>query len=276
MRSPLLLAIALFVLAGCGVPPARDRATLARDIASPAGFAARRIAATPFTLAAWERVQTPGRPATVYIEGDGLAWISRTQPSRDPTPSNPVALRLAVRDKTDNVVYLARPCQYGAEKKCEREYWTDARFSPEVIHAAGKALDDIKRRHRVAGFHLVGFSGGGAVAALLAAQRKDVLSLRTVAGNLDTDAFTQLHHVSPLEGSLNPADIAQKIRGLPQRHFAGARDRIIPPVIGNSFMAASKNPECLRLTILPQVSHEKGWEEAWPEILRLPLLETCG
>jgi hypothetical protein len=31
----------------------------------------------------------------VYIEGDGFAWKSRTQPSGNPTPHNPVALKLA-------------------------------------------------------------------------------------------------------------------------------------------------------------------------------------
>jgi hypothetical protein len=44
------------------------------------------------------------------------------------------------------------------------------------------------------------------VASLVAARRHDVVRLVTVAGNLDHLAWTTLHGVSPLTGSLNPAD----------------------------------------------------------------------
>ena len=48
----------------------------------------------------------------VYIEGDGLSWIDRFTPSSDPTPKNPLAFKLAKLDPNQNVIYLARPCQY--------------------------------------------------------------------------------------------------------------------------------------------------------------------
>lgn len=43
---------------------------------------------------------------TIHIEGDGLAWINSSTPSSDPTPTNPLALRLALLDTAPSV-YLA-------------------------------------------------------------------------------------------------------------------------------------------------------------------------
>jgi len=49
---------------------------------------------------------------------------------------------------------------------------------------------------------LIGYSGGGATAALIAARRDDISRLITVAGNLDHDKWTQLHTITPLTHSL--------------------------------------------------------------------------
>lgn len=274
------IAIALFLLtlpllAACELLTGPERAEQADTLALARHFVAREIPARLFALKAYERVRMPGQVAAVYIEGDGLAWLSRTRISDDPTPINPVALKLAARDVSPNVIYLGRPCQFTKGAGCEKAYWTNKRFSPEVIAAMSAALDDIKARYKIFGFNLVGFSGGGAVAALLSAQRSDILSLRTVAGNLDTDAFTRHHRVSPLSGSLNPADIAQKILPISQKHFSGVEDDIMPREIGDSFVAKANRPDCLILTIVEGASHETGWEEKWPELLEQPLEGGC-
>lgn len=44
----------------------------------------------------------------VYIEGDRHAWLSRTRLCADPTPHNPVALKLALADPAPGpLLYLA-------------------------------------------------------------------------------------------------------------------------------------------------------------------------
>jgi hypothetical protein len=45
-----------------------------------------------------------------YQSGDGLAWLSSDVPSSDPTPLDPLALRLALAKPARNAAYLARPC----------------------------------------------------------------------------------------------------------------------------------------------------------------------
>ncbi|MCD8562495.1 MAG: hypothetical protein LRY54_00110 [Alphaproteobacteria bacterium] len=182
LRS-LTLALAasstLFGIASCANQPfMRDE--IAHRMASPALMVERQIPASPFMLTSYERMHEHNAPATVYIEGDGLAWLSRNEISLDPTPTNPVALNLAAMDKAKNVAYLARPCQFSKmidkNTACPAKYWTNERFAPDVINAMNAALDNIKHQYDITEFNLVGFSGGANIAALLAAARTDVVS----------------------------------------------------------------------------------------------------
>ena len=51
---------------------------------------------------------------------------------------------------------------------------------------------------------LIGHSGGGALAVLLAPSVPEVTGVMTIAANLDTRAWTELHGYAPLDNSLNP------------------------------------------------------------------------
>lgn len=266
--APAALALAAFLLSACVTAAApENRAATARTLAAAGGLRDRVIAAAPFDLTVYSRITAPGQPLRVYIEGDGLAWIGRRQVSADPTPTDPVALRLAVRDPGPNVVYMARPCQYSRGPGCHKDYWTGARFAPVVIAAMDSALNAVIRDAGTNGVEIIGFSGGGAVAALLAARRQDTLSLRTVAGNLDHAAHSAQHQVTPLSGSLNPPQDAVRLRAIPQHHFTGAEDENITAAIYQAYAAALGPTPCLRHTIVPGVSHEKGWAERWGTLL---------
>lgn len=272
----LIAFAALCLLSACLTTSIGDRVTLAENIAASAHMIKREINAAPFVLTSFERISSGNdqKTATLYIEGDGLAWVNRRTPSLNPTPKNPVALKLAARDPAANVVYLARPCQYspiGPDSFCTRPYWTSHRFAPEVIQAANTALENIKARHNIKQFHLVGFSGGAAVALLLASHRNDIASIRTVAGNLDHEHFNQIHKVSAMPESLNPVDIARHIADIPQHHFIGSDDKIITAALYKSFSRAAGQSTCLKMTIASGASHGKGWEEQWPALLQEPV-----
>jgi len=167
------------------------------------------------------------------------------------------------------VAYLARPCQFtvpAANPRCGIAYWTDKRFAPEVIAATDAAID------RMVGsgtrINLVGYSGGGAVAVLVAARRRDVISIRTVAGNLDHDEVNRIHQVSPMPGSLNAIDVAPQLASIPQLHFSGADDDTVPPAIADRFRAAAGG-RCVKSLVVPGASHESGWPERWPGLLAM-------
>lgn len=105
----------------------------------------------------------------------------------------------------------------------------------------------------------------------MAARRSDVVGLRTVAGNLDNTSFTAWHDVTPLHGSLNPADRATDLVRIPQHHFSGADDQIVPPFIAEQFILRLRNPRCARHTNVAGASHDSGWIESWPTLLALPV-----
>lgn len=248
-----------------------DRREHADSLAGSAGLARKVLRTDTFILTSYARIKDPQAPIHVYIEGDGLAWTSRTTVSPDPTPRNALSLALAAKDPAANVVYVARPCQFtdmSLDALCEADYWTGKRFSEKVIVAVNQVVGHFARKAPGRPIHLFGYSGGGAVAALVAARRPDVASLTTIAGNLDIDTFVQIHDVTPMTGSLNPAGVAGQLAALPQRHFVGKDDDVVPVDVVNGFVAAASDRRCMRVVPISGASHETGWEERWPSLLR--------
>lgn len=256
------------------MPSFMDRAYSAQKRACQAGFTKEYIKAGIFTLATYQRFKALSNNIRIYIEGDGRAWETRSRLSDDPTPSNPVALALAVADQSDAVVYIARPGQFSSQDsaECDPAYWSGRRFAPEVVESFDKAIDILKEKSGAKNIELIGYSGGGAIAVLVAASRGDVSSLRTVAGNLDPKALCEYHKVSQLYGSLDPLDVAQEITGIPQRHFVGSKDKTVPLSIAESFVKREGNTDCDCITIVDGATHKNGWRERWKELLLLPMI----
>lgn len=219
------------------------------------------VAAGPFTLLVYERMAGVSAPVHIYIEGEG-----------SPTPHDPVALKLAVQDPAPNVVYIGQACQYISTRGCDARYWTYARYGDVALDAYRQAL----QRWQGYKLELTGYSGGAALALLLASRRDDVVAIRTVAGDVDTDAFTALHHISPLSESLNPASVLERTAHIPQRHFAGADDGVVPPSLVANYQNRLPPGHCSAYNIVPGAGHEDGWTQAWPVLLAQPLPCTGG
>jgi len=80
-------------LSGCvrsAPPSAESRAVHAARIATVAGWTARTVHTPEFTFKAYGPKPMPAaKDLTIYIEGDGLAWISADTPSDNPTLITP-------------------------------------------------------------------------------------------------------------------------------------------------------------------------------------------
>ncbi len=254
------------------------RINLADSVVREYSFVKEIIKTNTFKLTTYSRVSEKGKPVDVYIEGDGFAWASRGKLSVDPTPTKPMVLELAGKDDSANVLYIARPCQYTNLKEdqfCNSKYWSSDRFSKEVIDSVNDAITHFVNKYEIKGVNLIGYSGGGAVATIIAAQRKDVLSLRTVAGNLDHVEVNKYHKVTQLTNSLNAIDYADKLSNLPQYHFSGGEDKIVPIFIAENFAEkAEKGNKCVKVAVVKGVGHEKGWVENWKYLLSQPVV--CG
>ena len=262
------------LVSGCA---SLDRSAYAETLAQPAGLQREILVSSGFHLTAFLRITRPDQPLRIYIEGDGLAWISRMEPSLDPTPVAATGLTLATVDPLANVAYLARPCQYTPMKdnpRCQAVYWTGKRFAPEVIDAMDAAVGELAARVPGQAVELVGFSGGGAVAVLVAARRHDIAMLRTVAGNLDVEYVNQLHQVSPMPASLNPIDFARQVAGIAQIHFSSAQDAVVPPKAAHRF-AAAVGSSCVRTLVVNGISHDGEWALRWRDLLaQMPDCDT--
>ena len=236
----LFMGLGLMAWIGCAgkIPDPGQRLSRAWQLAgSHAHVREKEFLTGKFKIFAFQSPKegSSNRKIHIYIEGDGLAWITSSRPSDNPTPVTPVGLKLFLEDPAPWKIYLARPCQYLTSGACRQKYWTSHRFSKEIINGYHGVLDMIKTEYAPEELTLFGYSGGGAVAALLAAQRHDVSGLVTIAANLDTEFWTQLHGLTPLTGSLNPADFTQGLGQVHMYHFMGGKDRIIPPSVFFSF-----------------------------------------
>jgi len=264
-----LIFLTLFI-SGCMIVPSLDkRNNTAEQLVDQHAWRKQVVKTVSFDLMSF----VPSNPIkdstlTVYIEGDGLAWISSRKPSSDPTPINPVSLKLALNHPNSNVAYLARPCQYLMDKLCETKYWTSHRFSPEVINASNEAVERLKQQFSATRLSLIGYSGGGAVATILAAQRDDVVKLITVAGNIDHKAWTAFHHVSPLIGSLNSVDYQKQLAKMEQVHFVGEDDTVIPPFLANDFVADLPTTSNAKVIVVEDQTHDCCWESKWIHLLK--------
>ena len=158
---------------------------------------------------------------------------------------------------------FVRPCQFEAlaAQGCEPAVWTSRRYGPANLSLMSKALSELKREHEE--LLLIGFSGGGVMAALLAATRDDVRGLITIAANLDTRAWTQHHRVSPLTGSLNPASFGRRLAAVPQVHLAGGADPVVAPGILKAYLDAIGLPAAGHSLLRPTFDHSCCWVDDW-------------
>jgi pimeloyl-ACP methyl ester carboxylesterase len=208
----------------------------------------------------------PARPPTsalhVYLDGDGVPW-RRGRPAKDPTPRDTLVLDLLLLDPSSSV-YLGRPCYHGFANSpgCDAARWTGERYSDAVVSSMEAAAREILRRGRFKRVVWIGHSGGGTLAVLLAARFSETVAVVTVAGNLDIDAWADLHGYPRLDGSLNPAKRPPLPAGILQRHYVGDADEVVPKEIvlrGASDLTA--------VTMIPSYSHRCCWTRIWPTIL---------
>ena len=267
------------VLVACSATDMAPRARKAAVIAQDARWSGRTIAAGAFDLASFSSPAGTSGILTIYIEGDGLAFQDRNTASADPTPADPLALRLAIAGSQRPSAYLARPCQYALPdhaRNCGPAVWTSRRYAPEVVDSLDSAIGVLKGTAGAQRVVLIGYSGGGVVAALLAARRTDVAGLVTVAANLDVGYWVKRDGLAPLTGSLDPVAFAARLAAVPQVHFAGGRDQVVGADVVRAYIARLPTPHHAALVDIAGYDHRCCWADTWPELLARPELAAIA
>lgn len=263
LRLAGIVALAA-MLAACGHSGAGRDATAAA-IAQAAGLEPVASKGSAFDLLIYQRDDGKPGPLFVYIEGDGLAYLDARTPSSDPTPVDPLALRLAAADPGPAVIYIGRPCQFApgrGDPRCSVRLWTTARFGADVVASIDDAIDRERLRNPARPLVLVGYSGGGVIAALVAARRKDVSLLVTAAAPLDVADWTRRLGLSPLGGSELPLDQVERLSRLRQVAFAGQKDKVVP--VASIASAVEKFGTSAKLIVVPDFDHRCCWVRDWP------------
>lgn len=222
----------------------------------PQDFRYKEISANGFIIATWQKITSAANPVKIYIEGDGHAFNRYGMPTDDPTPKTKMMRELSYGDASPNVVYMARVCQYKKSALCDKKYWTTARFSPEVIKAHYLAIKQIAQGREVI---LIGFSGGAQIAGLLAATTDlKIKKIITIAGNLDHRAWCEYHQLPDLHESLNLADYKEKLMNIPQIHYVGEKDKVIPLKLTYHLI---KNTNMIKQ--IQGADHNEGWDKIY-------------
>jgi hypothetical protein len=250
--------VVIATVGGC-VSPEQAAQQIARDN----GLQPVLLQGTNFRHHAFAAVRGSSDQLVVFIDGDGLPWVGGGRRiATDPSPRRPLALRLAAATAV-SVLYLARPCYLEKLRspQCPAALWTSQRYSAAVVASMTAAANVFAAEHHFDHVLLVGYSGGGTLAALMARDLPGVVGLVTIAGNLDPDTWAQLHGYLPLQGSLNPALLPPLPKSLPQWYLVGQRDTNVPAgATARYFERVS--PE--RIWSYPRFDHVCCWVDDWP------------
>ena len=248
MKNLIEMFLLVLFLTGCS------------SITVPADFAYKEVETRDFTIASWQKVTNLTAPYKIYIEGDGYAFNAQGKATQDPTPRGTLVRELAFGDNSPNVIYLSRPCQYVKSPICSKRHWTTARFAPEIINAEYEAIKQIVGNNPVI---LIGFSGGTQIAGLVATAKPElnVKKIISIAGNLDHLAWTQYHNLPPLNESMNLESYRNQFTKIPQIHYVGSDDTVIPPVLVREFVGNND-----LIVEVKGATHNTGWEVIYNKI----------
>jgi pimeloyl-ACP methyl ester carboxylesterase len=258
MRASILLAL-IFGLAGCASNGERID-----ELAAQAHLHRREVQVGSFKTVIYERRASDRstRPFIIFLEGDGVPWLRGVIPNLDPTTRDPLALKLLMNTNA-NAAYVARPCYQEIKSAgCTPDLWTDGRYSQQVVDVIAGAVKQVLEQNRAEHVALLGFSGGGTLAVLVAERVPVVETVITLAANLDTDTWTAYHDYLSLGTSLNPAR-SEHEHSFKEIHLIGRLDSVVPIQTRQAYF--SRYPAAIEI-VLDTYTHSCCWLEEWPEV----------
>jgi pimeloyl-ACP methyl ester carboxylesterase len=260
-RKLLTAAFISLVISACSTPPSSVFQRQSVNL----GLTESSIDTPLFELAVFDNgKQSANSELHVYLEGDGIPFIQNRFINIDPTSTKATTLALISQDDAHSIL-VGRPCYHGKfSASCsDNKWWTSHRYSTEVVEAIAGAINAYNQNgDKVV---LIGFSGGGALAMLMADKINGLKKLVTINANLDIDAWTNYHSYTPLSGSLNPIKSSIENQDIRQLHLLGERDKNVP----HSHWADKIKGNNSSVLSYPNFGHHCCWSSAWPQILTI-------
>ncbi|MGH1485281.1 MAG: hypothetical protein ACRBCI_03605 [Cellvibrionaceae bacterium] len=258
-RLFITLYYTLFILfAGCSSPAEKlQQQALASDLNQLI------LTTNKINLIAYDNDSTSKQERVyVYLEGDGSPWEKGYWPASDPNTKRSIVLPLLKQLEYPSL-YIARPC-YGWGKmpaNCTTELWTSARYSQDIVNILNEGLNQYKLLNdNIKEYVIIGHSGGGTLASLLASTRSDIVAIVTLAANLDHNAWTQHFGYLPLERSLNPIKYFPLPEKIIRWHLIAGKDKVIPESILKRTVKTDRGSKQLYYS---EFDHRCCWQTIW-------------
>ena len=197
-----------------------------------------------YSVATIQHITDAAAPVHIYIEGDGRSFDTSGRATRDPTPRSRFMRNMAMADDFPNVAYIARPCQFVMDPKCNLSDWTDGRFSKQMVDSVAYAIKTIAGTRPVI---LIGFSGGAMISGLVIQNHTeiDVKQWITIAGVLNHADWTKYFGDTPLARSLNMNTLPH----VSQVHYVAENDKTVPYSLSKKWVGKNK------LVTIPDADH---------------------
>lgn len=270
MKMRHYLWVSAMLLSACATPSERFAQS-----ASALGLKELTLRTDRFAHRIYHRAgiskNTADKTLHVYLDGDGTPWLQKRWIADDPTSRNPIILKLMAQDSAPSIL-LGRPCYHGFShtEPCHNKFWTSHRYSAPVVESMASALVQWLETTDFSEIALIGYSGGGTLAVLIAPYIDQVKTVVTVAANLDVKSWSELHGYMPISGSLNPVSGPLLPSSIRQFHFTGGKDDNVPPFITDAFVKSRNGGQAI---VYSDFDHQCCWAEAWPAILEK--IQSC-
>jgi pimeloyl-ACP methyl ester carboxylesterase len=268
-RIAMLATAAMLLFASGCVSPASPLPQLAtnagatQQLVAGAGFHHRLFMNAP-------AVATATGPLLIFLEGDGRPWKQGGRvPAADPTGREPLAFHLFAATPLP-AWYITRPCYEGVhDAPCDSSLWTSGRYSQAVVDSLAGALRTALAAGPPRELVLIGHSGGGVLATLLASRLPQVEGVISIAANLDVAAWARLHGYEPLTQSLDPA--RESAGTAPTRiALTGGQDRNVPAEALQGYLATHPGTIVVKFAHFDHVCcWLRDWDTILPDALRL-------
>ena len=261
----ILFCFLVLILSACSTPAERIH-----QEADKYGFSHQLMTGREFKHQTYRNHQSlaaSNAALHVYLGSDGRPWFRPGVIAMDPTSRSPLMLSLMAMAKDSMPsLYLGRPCYHGRfnDPACLPPVWTSGRYSETVVASMAAALQRVVVAENIKSLVFYGYSGGGALAVLLAERFAETIAVVTIAGNLDIDAWTKMHGYSALADSINPISRAPLNDSIAQLHLAGGLDRNVDKDFIATFASKQNNSEFI---VIDDADHVCCWAPIWPQVL---------
>ena len=213
----------LLLLTGCAGIGTRDNMTVVSPTHSDL-----------YSVATIQKITDKTAPVHVYIEGDGHAYDTKGRATHNPTPHSRFMRQMYMADNSPNVAYIARPCQFVMDEKCNIVDWTTGRFSGTMVDSVANAIKTVAGSRPII---IIGYSGGAMISGLVIQNHGEIDTKKwiTIAGVLNHNDWTTYFNDTPLTYSLNLNTLPQ----LSQVHYIVENDTVVPNILSKQWVKES-------------------------------------